>query len=171
MQSAYRRSARTMSKCPEAASLTLLVNKTHFSSVPRRAINKVLIVRRTQKFHNLLGVSTAVLECDAIKSLDSGKFQTLMCDKIAKCMDQHYTMADQLYQTLRDNNFDVKIQDDLHIDEKDTQTQDLVIAFGGDFCYLDSASKITNPEFTALMGINSVSEYEQEVMCEQRLEF
>lgn len=47
----------------------------------------------------------------------------------------------------------------------------MVIAFGGDFTYLDSASKITNPQFTALFGINSVSDYEQEHLCEQRMEF
>lgn len=39
--------------------------------------------------------------------------------------------------------------------EHDAGDKDLVIAFGGDYSYLDTAAKVTNPYKTAFLGINS----------------
>ncbi len=71
-------------------------------------------------------------------------------------------MADQLYQTLKQNDYEVQILDDLLAQEDDANTSDLVIAFGGDYTYIDAASKITKSEHTTLLGINSVTEHEHE---------
>lgn len=86
--------------------------------------------------------------------------QSLMCDKIQKCMDEHFSMADQLLQTLKENDFDVQIQDDLLASSDDINNADLVIPIGGDRPYLDAASKLHDSKNTSILGINSVSEYE-----------
>ena len=60
---------------------------------------------------------------------------------------------------------------DLEATEIDAENKDLVIAFGGDYSYLDTASKVINPFQTAFMGINSHVDLEQEYLCETRLTY
>jgi NAD kinase len=107
-----------------------------------------------------------VLQCDAIKLFDAGKLQSLMCDKISKVMNENFTIADSLYTTLKENDYEVEITDDILTEEKDTEFKDLVISVGGDCTYLDSASKIEGKSNTAILGINSVAEYEKGKLCE-----
>ena len=74
-------------------------------------------------------------------------------------------MFDTLVDQLDKKGYNVTSKNEVDITSQDTATQDLVISFGGDNTFLKTASKIRDPEVTAVLPINTQPKHQLGKLC------
>lgn len=148
-------------------------------STANEKLGSVLLVKKSQRFDRLAGVSRVVseaiekAECHGTLTRELSDLQMQNWAHMNKIKEEHNEMVDQLAIALRNAGFETELVCEAEIKDSHCMDKDLCISFGGNNTFLKTAMHIKDANKTVIYGVKSIPRQQEDAsgMCEAVVDY